>query len=53
MPMLILVVVIKYIILACSRYKTSRTLFYVNIACYFIFVIVIALIDYRVELFGN
>lgn len=53
MPMLVVVVVVKYVILACSKYKTSRRLFYVNILCYFIFVAIIALIDYRVELFGE
>ena len=53
MPMLCVVVVVKYLILSCSRYKTSKRLFYVNIACYFIFVAVIALIDYQKELFGE
>ena len=53
MPMLILVIVIKYMILACSKYRTSRKLFYVNLACYLIFVFLIALIDYRVEIFGE
>jgi len=52
MPMLILVVVVKYLLLVCAKYRTSKTLFYVNVACYVIFVLLIALVDYRVELFG-
>ena len=53
MPMLIVVVVIKYGLLVCSRYRTSKTLFYVNVVCYIIFVLSIAMIDYRLELFGQ
>ena len=53
MPMLIAVVLIKYILLACSKYRTSKTLFYVNLTCYLIFVIVIAIVDYRIEIFGE
>ncbi len=53
MPMLVVVVLIKYILLICSKYRTSKTLFYVNVACYLIFVGVIAIIDYRIELFGE
>ena len=52
MPLLTVVVVIKYMLLVCSKYKTSRTLFYVNVVCYLIFVAVISIIDYRVEIFG-
>ena len=52
MPMLIMVVVVKYLLLVCSRYKTSKALFYVNVGCYFVFVLLIALVDYRVEIFG-
>ena len=48
MPMLIIVVVVKYMILACAKYRTSHRLFYVNLFFYFVFVGVIALIDYRV-----
>ena len=53
MPMLILVVVVKYLLLVCSKYRTSKTLFYVNVVCYVIFVILIAFIDYRIEIFGE
>ncbi len=53
MPMLVVVVVIKYLLLVCSKYRTSKALFYVNLAFYIIFVCIIALIDYRIELFGE
>ena len=53
MPMLVVVVVVKYLLLVCSKYKTSKALFYVNLACYIIFVFLIALIDYRIEIFGE
>ena len=53
MPMLVLVVVVKYTLLACSKYRTSKKLFYVNLVCYIIFVLAIALIDYRIEIFGE
>lgn len=51
--MLVVVVVVKYLLLVCSKYKTSKALFYVNLACYIIFVLLIALIDYRIEIFGE
>lgn len=47
MPMLVVVVVIKYLILVCSKYRTSKALFYVNLTCYIVFLGIIALIDYR------
>lgn len=47
MPMLIIVVLIKYMILGCKRFKTSKKLFYVNLGCYLTFLCVIVLIDYR------
>jgi len=53
MPLLVVVVIVKYMMLACSRYRTSKKLFYMNMVCYFVFVGVIAFIDYRVELFGK
>jgi hypothetical protein len=51
--MLVVVVLVKYIIMACSKYRTSKKLFYINLLCYLIFLLVIGLVDYRVELFGN
>lgn len=53
MPMLIVVILIKYILLACSNYRTSKALFWINLGCYVIFVALIALIDYRIEIFGE
>jgi len=53
MPMLVLVVVVKYMLLACSKYRTSKRLFYVNLVCYIVFVFAIACIDYRIEIFGE
>jgi hypothetical protein len=53
MPMLIFVIFIKYLLLVCSKYRTSKRLFYVNLFFYFLFVAVIAIIDYRIELFGE
>ena len=53
MPILVFVVVIKYLLLVCSKYRTSKRLFYVNLMFYVIFVCLIALIDYRIELFGE
>jgi len=52
MPLLICVVVLKYILLVCSKYHTSKRLFYINLVLYFLFVCIIAVIDYRIELFG-
>lgn len=53
MPMLVVVVVIKYLLLVCSKFHSSRALFYVNLACYIVFVCCIAFIDYRIEIFGG
>lgn len=53
MPILIVVVIIKYLILACRRFKTSKKLFYSNLVGYTLFLIVVILLDYRKEIFGN
>jgi hypothetical protein len=53
MPILILVVIIKYLILACRRFKTSKKLFYSNLIGYTLFLIVVILLDYRKEIFGE
>lgn len=53
MPILIVVVIIKYIILACRRFKTSKKLFYANLVGYTLFLIVVILLDYRIEIFGE
>lgn len=53
MPLLLVVVLVKYFMLVCNKFRTSKRLFYINVSCYVVFLIVIAIIDYRVELFGN
>ena len=51
--MLVLVVVVKYLLLVCSKYRTSKKLFYLNLMCYIVFVLAIAFIDYRIEILGE
>lgn len=53
MPCLIAVVVFKYVILVVRKFKTSKKLFYYNLAIYCIFLVVVVLLDYEVELFGT
>ena len=53
MPLLIVVVIVKYVILLCNRFKASRKLFYVNVAGYTLFLLCVILIDYRIEIFGE
>jgi len=53
MPLLLIVVLVKYFMLVCNKFRTSKRLFYVNLSCYIAFLIVIAIIDYRAELFGR
>jgi hypothetical protein len=53
MPILIVVVIIKYLILACRRFKTSKKLFYSNLVGYTLFLIVVILLDYRKDIFGE
>lgn len=53
MPILIVVVIIKYLILACRRFKTSKKLFYSNLVGYTLFLIVVILLDYWKEIFGE
>ena len=52
MPLLIVVVLIKYIILALSKYKTSSRLFFINLGGYTTFLVAVILIDYYEEFFG-
>lgn len=52
MPLLLLVTIVKYAILACQKYRTSHKLFYVNLVSYICFLILVILIDYRIEFFG-
>lgn len=53
MPILIVVIIVKYVILACRRFKTSKKLFYFNLIGYTIFLVVVILLDYRREIFGE
>jgi len=53
MPTLIVVIIIKYLILACRRFKTSKKLFYSNLVGYTLFLVVVILLDYRKEIFGE
>ena len=52
MPLLLVVVLVKYIILACSKYKTSSKLFFINLGGYTTFLVAVILIDYYEEFFG-
>ena len=52
MPLLLVVVLLKYIVLFICRYRTSTKLFYINLAGYTIFLIAVILIDYYEEIFG-
>lgn len=53
MPMLLGVVIIKYISLAINKFKTKKNLFYWNCAGYMAFLIIAVLIDYKNEMVGS
>jgi len=53
MPLLIAVIIIKFVILLLRKFKTSRRLFYINLAGYTIFLLIVILLDYRIEFFGK
>jgi len=53
MPLLIAVIIIKFVILILRKFKTSRRLFYINLAGYTIFLLIVILLDYRIEFFGK
>jgi hypothetical protein len=53
MPLLLVVVFTKYISLVLNSYKTSKKLFYSNVANYALFLLCVVLIDYRIEFFGD
>ena len=53
MPLLLVVVLLKYIVLFICRYKTSTKLFYINLVGYLIFLVAVYIIDYYQELFGK
>jgi hypothetical protein len=52
MPLLLVVVITKYISLVMNSYKTSKKLFYINVANYALFLLCVVFIDYRIEFFG-
>lgn len=51
-PLLFMTIIVKYIMLACFRFTTSRKLFYINLAIYMMYLCLIILVDYRKEIFG-
>jgi hypothetical protein len=53
MPLLLVVVMTKYISLVMNSYKTSKKLFYSNVANYALFLLAVVMIDYRIEFFGK
>lgn len=52
MPLLLGVIICKFVVLGLNKFRTSKKLFYVNLAGYTIFLIFVILIDYRIEFFG-
>ena len=53
MPLLLIVVIVKFVILNTQKYKTSKKLFYINLCGYMLFLVAVILIDYRIEFFGG
>ena len=53
MPLLLIVIIVKYIILNTQKYRTSKKLFYINLVGYMVFLVAVILIDYRIEFFGE
>lgn len=53
MPLLLIVVMTKYISLVLNKYKSSKKLFYSNVVNYALFLLCVVLIDYRIEFFGK
>ena len=52
MPLLLVVILVKYLFLALNKYRTSSRLFFINLAGYSIFLVAVILIDYYEEFFG-
>ena len=53
MPLLLVVVVVKYAILFLKKYKTTHGLFYLNLVGYILFLGAVIVIDYYEEFFGS
>jgi hypothetical protein len=51
-PLLFAFIMIKYILLVIYGYKTSKKLFYTNVAVYILYLVLIVLIDYRSSIFA-
>lgn len=49
MPVLVIVILLKYGILVCRRFKTSKKLFYTNLVGYMCFLVIVVILDYRIE----
>jgi hypothetical protein len=52
MPLLIVVIIVKFMILVIRKFKSSRKFFYINLAGYTLFLLIVILLDYRIEFFG-
>lgn len=52
MPLLLVVIIVKYVSLALNGYKSSKKMFYMNVLNYGCFLVAVVLIDYRIEFFG-
>ena len=53
MPMLLVVVVLKYINIAVRHFKTSRNMFWWNFGGYITFLFAAILVDYKNEMVGG
>ena len=53
MPLLLVVVLVKYLILFLKRYRSSHGLFYTNLIGYILFLVAVIIIDYYEEFFGS
>lgn len=46
MPLLLVVIALKYAFLFCQKFKTSKKLFFINLATYMVFLVSVIVIDY-------
>jgi len=51
-PILIAVVLVKYVILLYNGFKTKKALFKANVYCYLVFLLVVLLIEYKESIFA-
>lgn len=42
----------KFLVLVANKFRTSKKLFYINLGGYTLFLVMVILIDYRLEIFG-